>query len=114
MKEAGAIEIDAITTLRGIAAEAWDYKLGNRSGLEWVLDQWKTHKISDPTVAEKFNTYRFADHKEVVIALLARVCTVSVETMKVVWAMPAETQAKVPSQGNGVAHPNAFSSIGGA
>ena len=53
-----------------------------------MLDQWKEHKISDPTVAEKFNTYRFAEHREKVIALLLRVCTVSVETMKVVRAMP--------------------------
>jgi predicted helicase len=39
-------------------------------------------------VAEKFNTYHFADHQEPVIALLARVCTVSVATMKIVRAMP--------------------------
>ena len=62
--------------------------LGNRSAPEWVLDQWKEHKISDPTVAEKFNTYRFAGHKEPVIALLLRVCTVSVGTMKIVRALP--------------------------
>ncbi len=88
MKETGSIEIDATTTLHGIPAEAWDYKLGNRSGLEWVLDQWKEHTISDPTVAEKFNTYRFANHKEKVIDLLHRVCTVSVETMKIVRSFP--------------------------
>ena len=51
MKETGTIEIDAASMLDGIPAAAWDYKLGNRSGLEWVLDQWKEHKISDPTVA---------------------------------------------------------------
>ncbi len=90
VKETGSIEIDATTTLHGIPAEAWDYKLGNRSGLEWVLDQWKEHKISDPTVAEKFNTYRFADHKEKVIELLLRVCTVSVETMKIVNALKVQ------------------------
>jgi predicted helicase len=88
VKEAGVIEIDATTTLSGIPTAAWDYKLGNRSGLEWVLDQWKEHKIGDPTVAEKFDTYRFADHKEYVIDLLRRVCTVSVETMKIVRSMP--------------------------
>jgi predicted helicase len=87
VKEIGSIEIDATTTLAGIPAAAWDYKLGNRSGLEWVLDQWKEHKISDPTVAAKFNTYHFANHKEKVIELLLRVCTVSVETMKIVAAM---------------------------
>ena len=73
---------------RGTPAAAWDYKLGNRSGLELVLDQWKEHKISDPTVAEKFNTYRFADYKEPVIELLRRVTTVSVETLKIVQEMP--------------------------
>jgi len=87
-KAAGSIEVDAITTLSGIPAEAWTYQLGNRSALEWVLDQWKEHKISDPVVAEKFNTYPFADHKEPVIELLQRVCTVSMETMKIVSAMP--------------------------
>ncbi|MFM6310123.1 MAG: hypothetical protein ACKPGB_18015, partial [Dolichospermum sp.] len=41
----------------------------------------------DPTIAEKFNTYRFADYKEQVIDLLMRVCTVSVETMKIIKEM---------------------------
>jgi hypothetical protein len=74
--------------LRAEHRAAWVYQFGNRSGLEWVLDQWKEHKIGDPTVAEKFNNYRFAEHKEQVIALLQLVCTVSVETMKIVKAMP--------------------------
>ena len=93
-KAADIIEVDAITTLSGIPPAAWEYKLGNRSALEWVLDQWKEHKISDPTVAEKFNTYRFADHKEQVIDLLHRVCTVSVETMKIVNALPMLDELK--------------------
>ena len=80
----GTIELDEKTILRGIPFEAWEYKLGNRSALEWVLDQYKESKPSDPTILEKFNTYRFADYKEQVIDLLKRVCTVSVETMKVV------------------------------
>ena len=33
--ESGVIEIDATSTLSGIPAVAWEYKLGNRSGLEW-------------------------------------------------------------------------------
>ena len=44
----------------------------------------QTKKPSDPTIAEKFKTYRFADYKEHVIVLLKRVCTVSVETMKII------------------------------
>ena len=62
--------------------------MGNRSALEWVLDQYKEKKPSDPTIAEKFNTYRFADYKKYVIDLLQRVCRVSVETMRIIGEMP--------------------------
>lgn len=44
----------------------------------------KVLKPFNPTIAEKFNTYRFADYKDHVIDLLQRVCTVSVETMEIV------------------------------
>ncbi|MEO0043736.1 MAG: hypothetical protein RL329_3184, partial [Bacteroidota bacterium] len=78
------IEIDEITQLCGVPEAAWEYKLGNRSALEWVLDQYKPSKPSDPTIAAQFNTYQFADYKEQVIDLLMRVCRVSVETMQMI------------------------------
>lgn len=86
-KTAGTIDIDDNTQLRNIPAIAWDYKLGNRSALDWILDQYKEKKPKDPTIAAKFNTYRFADYKEQVIDLLQHVCTVSVETMKIIQQM---------------------------
>jgi predicted helicase len=86
-REAGTIRLDTETTLSGVPAEAWTYRLGNRSALDWVLDQHKEKTPKDPTVREKFNTYRFADHKEKVIDLLTRVTRVSIETMKIVEAM---------------------------
>ena len=78
------IILDEVTILTNIPAIAWEYKLGNRSALEWILDQYKEKKPRDKTIAEKFNNYRFADYKDVVINLLKRVCTVSVETMKII------------------------------
>lgn len=83
----GIIILDENTSLSGVPKEAWEYKLGNRSALEWVLDQYKESKPKDPTIAEKFNTYKFADYKDHVIDLLKRVCFVSVETMKIINAM---------------------------
>ena len=59
-----------------------------------MLDQYKERKPKDPTIAEKFNTYHFADHKERVIDLLQRVCTVSVQTMDVVDDMAYPVAAK--------------------
>jgi predicted helicase len=88
-KDSGSIVLDSETTLAGIPPEAWDYRLGNRSALEWILDQYKEKKPKDPTIREKFNTYRFADHKEKVIDLLARVTRVSVDTQRIVEAMRA-------------------------
>ncbi len=86
-KAEGIIELDEQTSLSGIPSEAWDYKLGNRSALEWILDQYKEKKPKDKTIAEKFNTYRFADYKKRVIKLLKKVTTVSVETMKIIRQM---------------------------
>jgi predicted helicase len=70
-----------------VPREAWEYRLGNRSALEWILDQHKEKTPKDPTIRERFNTYRFADHKEKVIDLLMRVTRVSVETVAIVEAM---------------------------
>jgi len=86
-KEAGRIVVDTETTLESIPREAWNYRLGNRSALEWILDQYRERAPKDPTIREKFDTYRFADYKEKVIDLLARVTTVSVETQQVIEAM---------------------------
>ncbi|MFG3816049.1 type ISP restriction/modification enzyme [Limnothrix redekei LRLZ20PSL1] len=90
-KTKGTIQIDRLTTLSGIPPIAWDYKLGNRSAIEWVLDQHKEKTPKDPTIRELFNTYRFADYKERAIDLIQRVCTVSIKTMEIVQQMPAES-----------------------
>lgn len=81
---AGTVVLDSETTLAGIPAEAWDYRLGNRSAIDWVLDQHKEKTPKDPTIRAKFDTYRFAGHKEKVVDLLTRVVRVSVETLGVV------------------------------
>ena len=93
-KSSGTITLDERTTLSGVPEKAWEYRLGSRSALEWVLDQYKEKKPRDPTIREKFNTYRFSDHKGKVIDLLRRVCRVSVATMEIVDGMatrPGET-----------------------
>jgi predicted helicase len=86
-KDAGRIVLDSETTLSGVPREAWDYKLANRSALEWILDQYKEKKPKDPTIRERFDTYRFADYKEKVIDLLMRVTAVSVRTVSIVKSM---------------------------
>ena len=84
------IIIDELTTIKGIPKEAWEYKLGIRSAMEWILDQYKEKEPSEPIIAEKFNTYKFADYKDHVIDLIKRVITVSVKTMQIVKQMETE------------------------
>jgi predicted helicase len=93
-KESGVIEVDTITTLHGVPTEVWDYRLGTYSAMEWILERYKEKKPKDPTIAEKFNTYKFADYKEKVVDLLMRVCRVSVETMRIMKEMEGENAEK--------------------
>jgi predicted helicase len=90
---AGTVTLDSETVLSGIPPGAWDYRLGNRSAIDWVLDQHKEKTPRDPTIRAKFNTYRFADHKERVADLLARVVRVSVETNALVAEIAAARRA---------------------
>ncbi len=69
----------------------------SETALEWVLDQYKEKKPRNPTIAAKFNTYRFADYKEDVIELLGRVCAVSVRTMEIVDGMEDVGRVRVGS-----------------
>ena len=102
-KSSGTITLDERTTLAGIPERAWEYQLGSRSALEWLLDQYKERKPRDPTIREKFNNYRFSNHKERVIDLLRRVCTVSVATMEIVDSMAhrelGERRGQAPGHG---------------
>ena len=97
--DTGVIVLDKRTRLTGVPKIAWEYRLGSRSAIEWVLDQYKERKPKDPTIAARFNTYRFADYKDRVIDLLGRVCTVSVRTMELIDSMPSRSCPKPVKSG---------------
>ena len=85
----GTILLDTETHLSGVPASAWRYVLGNRCAIDWVLDQHKEKRLKDPTIRDRFNTYRFADYKEPAIDLLRRLVTVSADTVAITDAMAA-------------------------
>ena len=99
-KKKGLLRVDEQTTLAGVPEFAWEYELGNRTALEWVLDQYKEKKPRDPTIRERFNNYRFADYKEEVIELLRRVCTVSYRTAEIVGGMAYWMDGKLVVSGD--------------
>ena len=89
-RDNGRIVVDEKTVLEGVPPEAWEYKLGGRSALEWVLDQHKDKRVRDATVSAKFPPPPFSGRKEEVIELLRRVCAVSVETVRITREMEKE------------------------
>jgi predicted helicase len=76
-----AIVVNESLTLSGIPPASFQYRLGNRSALEWVIDQYQvsTDKrsgiVSDPNNLED---------PEYIVRLLGKVITVSVKTVKLV------------------------------
>ncbi|HEY1527657.1 MAG TPA: type ISP restriction/modification enzyme [Candidatus Angelobacter sp.] len=83
-------------TLTGIPKETYDYRLGNRSALEWVIDQYQVSTDKRSGIANDPNR---EDDKEYILRLIGQVITVSLETVKIVNALPdlglpKETAAK--------------------
>lgn len=77
-------------TLRGIPVDVYRYMLGSRSAIEWIIDRYyiKTDKPSG-IVNNPNDWAREVEDPRYILDLLARIVTVSLETMKIVDALPA-------------------------
>ncbi len=84
-KDRTAVIVNDSLTLAGIPPEAFDYKLGNRSALEWVLDQYQVTTDKRSGLTQDPN--REGD-PEYIAQLVRRVVTVSVQTVRIVNALP--------------------------
>ena len=73
----------------GIPDEAYRYQLGSRSAIEWIIDRYhvRTDKASG-IVNDPNDWSREVGDPRYILDLLARVVTVSVETMRIVDALP--------------------------
>jgi predicted helicase len=72
---------DHFLTLEDIAPETFEYRLGNRSALEWVSDEYQ---VSTDKRSEITNDPNRPDEPEYIVRLIGQVITVSLETVKVV------------------------------
>lgn len=72
-------------TLTDIPKETYAYRLGNRSALEWVIDQYQ---VSIDKRSGITNDPNHDDDKEYILRLIGQVITVSLETIKIVNALP--------------------------
>lgn len=86
-KDKTALVYNDWLTLTGIPAAAHTYRLGNRSALDWVIDQYQVERAKDNPDTVLSNPNR-DDDEEYIVRLIGQVITVSVETMKLVAALP--------------------------
>jgi len=84
-KEKDTLFYNDFLTLRGIPPEVFDYKLGNRSALEWVIDQYRTTKDDNGKIVSDPNRL---DDEQYIVRLIGQVITVSLETMKLLKQLP--------------------------
>jgi thiamine monophosphate kinase len=82
-----AIQYNEFLTLEGIPPEVFDYKLGNRSALEWVIDQYEVSTDKQSGIESDPNR---PDDEQYIVRLIGQVITVSLETLKIVESLPAD------------------------
>src|SRR5207244_6112157 len=66
-------------TLVGIPPETFEYRLGNRSALDWVIDQYQVKIDKRSGIVNNPNR---ADDPQYIVRLIGKVITVSLETTK--------------------------------
>ncbi|HZL04092.1 MAG TPA: type ISP restriction/modification enzyme, partial [Coriobacteriia bacterium] len=88
-KDRSTVVYNSRVTVAGIPEEAYEYLLGSRSAIEWILERYqvKTDKasgiVNDPNDwAAEVGDPRY------ILDLLARIVTVSVETVRIVKSLP--------------------------
>ena len=76
-------------TLRGIPEKTFAYRLGNRSALDWIVDQYRVKTDKRSGITHDPNGY--SDDPQYILKLIERVITVSLQTVDIV-----EELAKLP------------------
>jgi predicted helicase len=85
------LAVNRSLTLAGIPPEAFEYRLGNRSAVEWVIDQYQVGTDKRSGIMSDPNR---EDDPEYIVQLVGQVIRVSMEAVKIVKALPAEFEPK--------------------
>jgi predicted helicase len=86
-KDKTQLKVNPSLTLSGIPAEAFEYRLGNRSALDWVIDQYQVCTDKRSGITSDPNR---EDDPKYIVRLVGQVIRVSVETVRIVKGLPKE------------------------
>jgi len=85
-KDKTQLKYNDFLTLDGIPLETYDYKLGTRSALEWIIDQYRVKVDKRSGIINDPNR---ADQPQYIVDLISRIITVSLKTVEIVKNLPA-------------------------
>ena len=86
-KDKRSVKVNDSLTLADIPPEVFKYRLGNRSALEWVIDQYQVSQDKRSGIRSDPNR---PDDPEYIVRLVGQVARVSIETVKIVEGLPAD------------------------
>jgi predicted helicase len=84
-KDKLSLKVNPSLTLAGIPPAAFEYRLGNRSALDWVIDQYQVSTDKRSGITSDPNR---DDDPEYIVRLVGQVIRVSMETVAIVNALP--------------------------
>jgi predicted helicase len=84
-KDNTQLKVNDSLTLATIPPEVFDYRLGNRSALDWVIDQYQISTDKRSGITSEPNN---PDDEEYIVRLVGQIVRVSVETVKIVNSLP--------------------------
>ena len=84
-KDKTQLKYNDFLTLDSIPPEGFEYRLGTRSALEWVVDQYRVKTDKRSGIVNDPNR---VDQPRYIVELIARVITVSLKTMGIVKNLP--------------------------
>ena len=85
-KDKTQLKYNDFLTLDGIPAAVFDYRLGTRSALEWVVDQYRVKTDKRSGIVNDPNR---ADEPRYIVDLIASIITVSLKTVEIVRNLPS-------------------------
>lgn len=85
-KDKSSMRYNDFLTLAGLPPAIFDYKLGNRSALEWIIDRYQVSVDKRSGIVNDPNQY--SDDPRYIVKLIGQVVHVSVETVKIVAGLP--------------------------
>ena len=85
-KDKSSLIYNDFLTLGSIPSKAFDYRLGTRSALEWIVDQYRVKTDRRSGIVNNPNR---SDDPQYIVKLIGKVITVSLETVDIVSKLPA-------------------------